>query len=39
MTGDERASETRQFVVSAEQAGVRLDWFLAQQLPAFSRVL
>jgi 23S rRNA pseudouridine1911/1915/1917 synthase len=33
------SSDERQFVVPPEQAGVRLDWFLARQLPAFSRVL
>jgi 23S rRNA pseudouridine1911/1915/1917 synthase len=31
-------SDERRFVVSPEQAGVRLDWFLARQLPAYSRV-
>lgn len=40
MTGDEHLEpRERQFVVPADQAGVRLDWFLAQQLPAYSRVL
>jgi 23S rRNA pseudouridine1911/1915/1917 synthase len=39
MSGDERSSEARELVVPAEQAGVRLDWFLAQQLPSYSRVL
>jgi 23S rRNA pseudouridine1911/1915/1917 synthase len=33
------SSDERQFVVPPEQAGVRLDWFLARQLPAYSRVL
>jgi 23S rRNA pseudouridine1911/1915/1917 synthase len=33
------SSDERRFVVLPEQAGVRLDWFLAQQLPAYSRVL
>jgi 23S rRNA pseudouridine1911/1915/1917 synthase len=39
MSGDELSSEPVELIVSADQAGARLDWFLAQQLPTYSRVL
>src|SRR3954464_3629117 len=31
-------TQTVELVVAEEHAGVRLDWYLAQQLPAYSRV-
>ncbi len=38
MSGDELSSEPQDLTVPDEHAGVRLDWFLAQQFPAYSRV-
>jgi 23S rRNA pseudouridine1911/1915/1917 synthase len=39
MSGDELSAQPIELVVLPEQAGARLDWFLAQQFPAYSRVL
>ncbi len=39
MSDNELSHEERQLVVPDEGAGARLDWFLAQQFPAYSRVL
>ncbi|REK17515.1 MAG: RluA family pseudouridine synthase [Planctomycetota bacterium] len=39
MSGDEISSQPSERVVPEEHAGARLDWFLAQQFPAYSRVL
>jgi 23S rRNA pseudouridine1911/1915/1917 synthase len=39
MSGEEFSSEPVELVVPADQAGARLDWFLAQQYPTYSRVL
>ena len=39
MSGDELSGEMRELVVPAEFAGTRLDWYLALQFPAYSRVL
>lgn len=33
------SSEPVELVVTEAQAGCRFDWFLAQQFPAYSRVL
>src|SRR5262245_53689164 len=38
MSHPELSSEPIDVLVPAEQTGCRLDWFLAQQFPAFSRV-
>lgn len=39
MSGDELTSQERELIVSDELSGARLDWFLARQFPAYSRVL
>ena len=39
MSGDELSSQEHDILVTEDQSGVRLDWFLAQQFPAYSRVL
>ena len=39
MSGDPLGSEPIEIVVREDQAGARLDWFLAQQFPSYSRVL
>lgn len=39
MSGDELSTEPIHLVVDAEQAGARVDWFLAQRFPLYSRVL
>ncbi len=39
MTGESLSSEPVELVVDASQEGARLDWFLAQQFPSYSRVL
>jgi len=39
MSGEELSSDELQFTVPAEQAGARLDWFLAQRFSTYSRVL
>ena len=38
MSADELVPQPIELVVSDEQAGARLDWFLARAFPAFSRV-
>ncbi len=38
MSADEIVPRPIELVVSDEQAGARLDWFLAREFPAFSRV-
>ncbi|MBI3837476.1 MAG: RluA family pseudouridine synthase [Planctomycetia bacterium] len=39
MSGDELSSEPVELIVPDDQAGARLDWFLAQRFPSYSRVL
>ncbi len=39
MSGDELSSQEREIIVPEDHSGARLDWFLAQQFPAYSRVL
>src|SRR4051794_22617303 len=38
MSSDELSSEPVELVVSEDHAGLRLDYFLAQQFPSYSRV-
>lgn len=39
MSGDELKSHQSELVVPEELSGARLDWYLARQFPAYSRVL
>jgi 23S rRNA pseudouridine1911/1915/1917 synthase len=39
MSGDELTNQERELIVPDEMSGARLDWFLARQFPAYSRVL
>src|ERR1700678_2388228 len=39
MSGSELSSEPVELVVTEVHVGCRFDWFLAQQFPAYSRVL
>lgn len=39
MSGDELSAQSVELVVPEEQAGARIDWFLARQFPSYSRVL
>ncbi|MEX0677301.1 MAG: RluA family pseudouridine synthase [Pirellulales bacterium] len=39
MSGDELKSQARELVVPEGLSGARLDWYLARQFPAYSRVL
>jgi len=39
MNADELSSAPRELIIPPEQAGARVDWYLAQQFPSYSRVL
>ena len=39
MTGEELSAQPLELIVSESHSGARLDWFLAQQFPNYSRVL
>jgi 23S rRNA pseudouridine1911/1915/1917 synthase len=39
MSGEELTSEPRELLVPADQSEARLDWYLAQQFPTYSRVM